>query len=106
MLADASAVGSGCLVESNGVSAVLVLSIANGAPQLHADLGGHRDKPSRKVGHLLIGERSGEGIDTLFITGGLAREETRTTDQPDAEALKAYIDKEKVAPTYSIGQLR
>lgn len=56
--------------------------------------------------HTDVSGGMGEGIDTLFITGGLAREETRTTDQPDAEALKAYIDKEKVAPTYSIGQLR
>lgn len=48
----------------------------------------------------------GEDIDSLFITGGLAASETKTTQHPDANALKAYLEKEKVAPQYSIGQLR
>ncbi|SFL48777.1 HAD family hydrolase [Shimia aestuarii] len=48
----------------------------------------------------------GEDIDSLFITGGLAAAETKTTQHPDAKALKAYLEKEKVAPQYSIGQLR
>jgi HAD superfamily hydrolase (TIGR01459 family) len=56
--------------------------------------------------HTDISGGMGEGIDTLFITGGLARAETKTTDQPEAEALAAYIEREKVNPTYSIGQLR
>ena len=37
------------------------------APQLHADLGRHGNEPSRKVGNLLIGERSGEGFGTLHL---------------------------------------
>ncbi len=48
----------------------------------------------------------GEDIDSLFITGGLARSETRTTDQPDPAALHAYLGKEQIAPTFAIGYLR
>lgn len=48
----------------------------------------------------------GEDIDSLFISGGLAAEETKTTTQPDADALKTYLDREMVAPTYTIGFLR
>ncbi|MEO0939060.1 MAG: TIGR01459 family HAD-type hydrolase [Pseudomonadota bacterium] len=48
----------------------------------------------------------GEDIDSLFITGGLAAAETRTDTQPDAEALAAYLAKQHVQPTYSIGFLR
>ncbi len=48
----------------------------------------------------------GEAIDSLFISGGLAAGETKTRHQPDADALTAYLDKEKVNPTYTIGQLR
>lgn len=48
----------------------------------------------------------GEEIDSLFISGGLARSETRTQQQPDPAALDAYLDKEQAAPTFSIGYLR
>lgn len=48
----------------------------------------------------------GENIDSLFITGGLAREETRTTDQPDASALESYLTEHQTAATYAIGMLR
>lgn len=48
----------------------------------------------------------GEDIDSLFITGGLAATDTQTTHQPDKDALEAYLEKEKVAPNFSIGQLR
>ncbi len=47
----------------------------------------------------------GEQIDSLFITGGLARSETKTDPHPDPDALKAYLDKEKAAPTFSMGHL-
>ena len=47
-----------------------------------------------------------EGIDSLFISGGLAAAETRTTLQPDAEALNIYLKKEKSEPTFTIGHLR
>ena len=52
-------------VETNGVSAVLVLSVADGAPQLMRISEGIEMTKSQ-VGHLLIGE-SGEGIDTLHL---------------------------------------
>lgn len=48
----------------------------------------------------------GEDIDSLFISGGLAAAETKTTHQPDTTALTAYLKKEMSSPTYTIGQLR
>lgn len=48
----------------------------------------------------------GEGIDSLFITGGLAASETKTSVQPEPEALKTYLDKEMSNPEYAIGFLR
>lgn len=56
--------------------------------------------------HTDIAGAMGEGIDSLFITGGLAARETKTTSQPDAAALTAYLEQEKSAPTFSIGFLR
>ena len=47
-----------------------------------------------------------EGIDSLFITGGLAAAETATTQQPDEDKLRAYLDREASSPTYAIGFLR
>lgn len=47
-----------------------------------------------------------EGIDSLFITGGLAATETKTVDQPDENALTAYLEKEKTDPPFTIGHLR
>lgn len=48
----------------------------------------------------------GEGIDSLFISGGLAAQETKTGFSPDADALTTYLEKEKSNPTYTIGRLR
>lgn len=48
----------------------------------------------------------GEDIDSLFISGGLAAAETKTSHQPDPEALNAYLEREMSAPTYTIGFLR
>lgn len=48
----------------------------------------------------------GEDIDSLFISGGLAAEETKTVRQPDAAALESYLKAEKSNPTYTIGHLR
>ncbi len=67
MLADAGAVGCGRLVETDGVGAGFVLAVADCRPQLHADLGGHRDKPSRKVGHLRVGQRLAESGGVLHL---------------------------------------
>ena len=52
----------------------------------------------------------GDGTDTLFITGGLARTETGTgtgpAQQPDPDRLRAYLDEAQIEATYSIGYLR
>ncbi|GGX53901.1 haloacid dehalogenase [Tateyamaria omphalii] len=48
----------------------------------------------------------GEDIDSLFISGGLAAAETKTSHQPDPDALRDYLETEKSAPTFAIGHLR
>lgn len=48
----------------------------------------------------------GEDLDSLFITGGLAAKETKTTDNPDQAALDAYIQEHMLEPTYSVAFLR
>ncbi|WP_299647969.1 TIGR01459 family HAD-type hydrolase [uncultured Tateyamaria sp.] len=48
----------------------------------------------------------GEDIDSLFISGGLAAAETKTSHQPDADALSAYLETEMSSPTFAIGHLR
>jgi HAD superfamily hydrolase (TIGR01459 family) len=48
----------------------------------------------------------GEDLDSLFITGGLAAEDTGTTTQPDPAKLTAYVDREMISPNYAIGFLR
>jgi len=55
--------------------------------------------------HTDISGAMGEDIDSLFITGGLARAETKTSQQPEPEALKGYIAQENINPTFSIGTL-
>ena len=48
----------------------------------------------------------GEDIDVLFITGGLAAQDTGTDTQPDPEKLAAYLAREGASPQFSIGFLR
>ena len=48
----------------------------------------------------------GENLDSLYITGGLARAETKTTDHPNAQALDAHLAAQGIHPTYCIGMLR
>jgi len=48
----------------------------------------------------------GEALDCLFITGGIAAEETKTTDQPEATALQAYLVQHQQSPRYAMGFLR
>jgi HAD superfamily hydrolase (TIGR01459 family) len=47
-----------------------------------------------------------EGIDSLFISGGLAASETKTVSQPNPQALSAYLETAKSVPTFTIGHLR
>ncbi|GLQ36062.1 haloacid dehalogenase [Amylibacter marinus] len=48
----------------------------------------------------------GENMDCLFITGGLAAQETGTETQPNEQKLQAFLDAAQMNPTYSIGFLR
>ncbi len=48
----------------------------------------------------------GEDIDALFVTGGLAAEDTGTVEQPDPDKLTDYLEREQYDPLYSIGFLR
>lgn len=48
----------------------------------------------------------GEDLDSLFITGGLAQEETRTERQPDPAALEDFVAAAQITPTYAMGFLR
>ncbi len=47
-----------------------------------------------------------EDIDALFISGGLAAKETKTVDQPDPDALDAYLQSQQMSASYTIGHLR
>jgi HAD superfamily hydrolase (TIGR01459 family) len=47
-----------------------------------------------------------QGIDSLFITGGLAAAETKTETQPDPDALATFLAAEKSDPPFTIGHLR
>ncbi|MGG7645991.1 TIGR01459 family HAD-type hydrolase [Rhodovulum sp. YNF3179] len=49
---------------------------------------------------------TGENLDSLFISGGLARAETGTDRQPDPGKLEAYLAEAQQSPDYSIGHLR
>ena len=48
----------------------------------------------------------GENLDTLFITGGLLREETGTGHQPDPSKLARVLTEAQLEPTYAMGMLR
>ncbi len=48
----------------------------------------------------------GEDLDSLFVTGGLAREQTATARHPEQDALDAFIAETRLTPTYAIGYLR
>ena len=48
----------------------------------------------------------GEGLDALFVTGGLARAETGTVDQPEPDKLAHYLTEHTQHPAFAIGALR
>lgn len=56
--------------------------------------------------HTDINGAMGEDVDSLFISGGLAAKETKTSQDPDPDALNTYIQKEMSNPTFTIGHLR
>lgn len=57
------------------------------------------------IGTDILGAQQ-EDLDALFISGGLAAEETATTTQPDPERLRAYLESHQISTKYSIGFLR
>ena len=49
----------------------------------------------------------GEGLDTLFITGGLAAEEFGTdVENPDQTLLDTWLVAQQMSPTFAMGRLR
>lgn len=48
----------------------------------------------------------GEDMDTLFISGGLARADTMTGEAIDPDRLAAYVAAQAAPPTYAIATLR
>jgi len=49
----------------------------------------------------------GDGLDTLFITGGLAASEFGDDpENPDPVAMQAYFDSVQISPSMAISQLR
>lgn len=49
----------------------------------------------------------GEGIDTLFVTGGIAVDEFGPdADNPDATLLNRWLEAKQLSPTFAIGHLR
>ncbi|MDP3341169.1 TIGR01459 family HAD-type hydrolase [Frigidibacter sp.] len=49
----------------------------------------------------------GEGIDTVFITGGLAAEEFgNDVENPESAALDSWLEALQLVPQYAIGRLR
>jgi HAD superfamily hydrolase (TIGR01459 family) len=48
----------------------------------------------------------GEGIDTLFVTGGIAADQFGAdSDNPDKDLLDDWLDARQMSPTFSIGKL-
>ena len=47
-----------------------------------------------------------ENIDALFVTGGLAAEETGTRTDPNPDMLQSYLTDQQTSPRYAIGYLR
>jgi len=48
----------------------------------------------------------GEGLDCVFVTGGIAAEETKTGRDPDRAALDDFLDRHQTTATFAMGQLR
>jgi HAD superfamily hydrolase (TIGR01459 family) len=49
----------------------------------------------------------GEGIDTLFVTGGIAADEFGAdSNNPNKDLLNDWLDGQQMSPTFAIGKLR
>lgn len=73
-----------------------------------------KSKPTPKNKILCIGDgistdlegAQRQALPSLFVTGGLAAQETGTETQPNAAHLKAFCRRHKLSPKYVIGHLR
>ncbi|MDF1872521.1 TIGR01459 family HAD-type hydrolase [Vannielia sp.] len=75
------------------------------------EAGGDPDSPVLCIGDGVMTDVKGglgEGLDTLFITGGLAAAETATAPggQPEGSKLETFLNAHEMAATYAIGFLR
>jgi HAD superfamily hydrolase (TIGR01459 family) len=77
-----------------------------------ADLAGREPEPARMlaIGDGIATDIQGgisEGIDTLFVTGGLAADAFGAdVEAPDSAALDRWLSERQLSPTYAIGRLR
>ena len=75
-----------------------------------AELGdGVRDERILAVGDGIATDVKGallEGLDVLFVSGGLAAAETATNTDPDPAKLESYLNEHQMNPPYTIGYLR
>ena len=47
-----------------------------------------------------------EGLDTLFVAGGIAADQFGTDiSNPNKELLEKWLDKQQISATYAMGQL-
>lgn len=77
-------------------------------------LGHLKSKPAPKNRILCIGDGIATDLEgarrqafpCLFVTGGLAAQETGTETRPDAARLRAFCRQHKLSPEYVIGHLR
>ena len=79
---------------------------AGALARLYTEMGGTSLYFGKPHPPIYVAGAMGEDIDSLFISGGLAANETKTSHQPDEAALTAYLSKENASPTYTIGFLR
>lgn len=56
--------------------------------------------------HTDISGAQGEGLDAVFITGGLARRETETARAPSEAALSRFLQQHQMSPRFAMGRLR
>lgn len=75
-----------------------------------AALGGRDDPQFLAIGDGIATDIQGgmaEGIDTLFVTGGIEAESFGPDpERPDAALLQAWLDGRLLSPTFAIGRLR
>ena len=79
---------------------------ATGLSGIDAGQGADRLQPSGD--HIGLAQGGiGEGMDTLFITGGLEAERFGAdVEAPEAGLLLPWLEQEQLSPTFAMGRLR